>query len=99
MNYVIKNSKGVYIRLNENGKAVTCSKDKRTIFEYSKAKNVVNNMQNTLKRLNFNVESLPDIISKNDSNEIDDSNVIINNCEIQIIFYSGSKNLKYVMIY
>ena len=82
MNYVIKNSKGVYIRLNENGKAVTCSKDKRTIFEYSKAKNVVNNMQNTLKRLNFNVESLPDIISKNDSNEIDDSNVIINNCEI-----------------
>lgn len=82
MNYVIKNSKGVYIRLNENGKAATCSKDKRTIFEYSKAKNVVNNMQNTLKRLNFNVEPLPDIISKNDLNEIDDSNVIINNCEI-----------------
>lgn len=85
MNYIIRNNKGVYIRLNNNGKAVTCSKDKKTIFEHSKAKNIVDNLQSTLKRLNFKVEPLPEIISKNGLDESIASRTIelVNeNCEI-----------------
>lgn len=77
MNYVIKNNKGVYIRLNKNGKPVTCSEDKKTIFEYSKAKNIVENMQKTLKRLNFIVDPLPDIISIKEFDENNKPKVII----------------------
>ena len=85
MNYVIRNNKGVYIRLNNNGKAVTCSKDKKTIFEYSKAKNIVDNLQSTLRRLNFKVEPLPEIISKKELDKAVVSSpmeLVNENCEI-----------------
>ena len=41
MDYVIKNHKNLYIRLNENGKPVTCSEKERGVFEYSKAKKYI----------------------------------------------------------
>lgn len=62
MNYVIKNHKNLYIRLNENGKPVTCSERERGVFEYSKAKNILDNLQKTLKKLNFKVEPIPENI-------------------------------------
>lgn len=62
MNYVIKNYKNLYIRLNENGKPVTCSERERGVFEYSKAKNILDNLQKTLKKLNFKVEPIPENI-------------------------------------
>lgn len=64
MDYVIKNHKNVYIRLNENGKAITCGEHDKMLFKYSKAKNIVDNLQKTLKRLKFKVEPISGIDSK-----------------------------------
>jgi len=64
LDYVIKNHKNLYIRLNENGRPVTCSEHEKTLFEESKAKNIVGCLPKTLKRLNFKVEAIPDIMQK-----------------------------------
>lgn len=61
MDYVIKNHKSVYIKLNQNGRAVTCSELEKGLFEESKAKNILGSLPKTLKRLNFTVEPIPDI--------------------------------------
>ncbi len=63
MDYVIKNYKNVYIKLNKNGQPITCSKSERTLFEYSKAKNICDSLPKTLKKLNFKVEAIPDIVT------------------------------------
>ena len=77
MDYVIKNHKNVFIRLNENGKAVTCTEFDKTLFEFSKAKNVLNCLPKTLKKLNFKVEAVPEItVSKNVSKENEEKKVI-----------------------
>lgn len=65
MDYVIKNYKNVYIRLNNNGAPVTCAEHEKTLFEQSKAKNILGSLPKTLKRLNFKVEPIPDIIASN----------------------------------
>ncbi len=54
----------MYIRLNENGTPVTCSENEKVLFEESKAKNIVGCLPKTLKRLNFRVETIPDITQK-----------------------------------
>lgn len=64
MDYVIKNHKNLYIRLNKNGTPVTCSENEKTLFEESKAKNIVDSLPKTLKRLNFKIEAVPDIMQK-----------------------------------
>ena len=61
MDYVIKNHKNVFIRLNENGKAVTCTEFDKTLFDYTKAKNVLNSLPKTLKKLNFKIEAIPEV--------------------------------------
>ncbi len=61
MDYVIKNHKNVFIRLNDVGQPITCVEGVKGIFEYSKAKNILDNLPKTLKRLNFTVEPLPEI--------------------------------------
>lgn len=61
MDYVIKNHKGVYIKLNENGVPITCSKHEKSTFEYSKATNIAKSLKKSLKKLNFKVEPIPDI--------------------------------------
>lgn len=83
MDYIIKNHKNVYIRLNKNGMPVTCSEHEKTLFEYSKAKNILDGLPKTLRRLNFKVDPIPDITpnedKKKDSNKkvIENSNYII----------------------
>lgn len=67
MKYAIKNRKNVYIRLNENGKAVTCCESEKGLFEYSKAKNILNSLSKNLKKLKFDVEAVPDIKLKSNS--------------------------------
>lgn len=54
----------MYIRLSENGKAVTCSETEKGLFEYSKAKNIVDNLPKNLQKLKFRVEAVPDIPQK-----------------------------------
>lgn len=60
LDYVIKNHKNVYIRLSENGKPVTCCEGDKALFEYSKARNIVESLPKTLRRLNFKVICIPD---------------------------------------
>lgn len=60
LDYVIKNYKGVYIRLNKNGRPVTCTEYERTLFEKSKAKNILNSLPKTLRRLKFKIEPISD---------------------------------------
>lgn len=61
MDYVIKNHKNVYIKLNRNGTAITCSESEKGLFKESKAKNIIGSLPKTLKRLNFRVEPISDI--------------------------------------
>lgn len=75
MNYVIKNHKEVYIRLNKNGSPVTCSEQDKTLFEHSKAKNILDSLPKTLRKLRFNVEAVPDVIESKPN--IDSENKIL----------------------
>lgn len=61
MDYVIKNCKNVYIRLNKNGAPVTCVENEKTLFEELKARNILKCLPKTLKRLNFKIEAISDI--------------------------------------
>lgn len=54
----------MYIKLSENGKATTCSKAERDLFEYSKARNIVDHLPKNLQKLKFKVEAVPDIPQK-----------------------------------
>lgn len=83
MDYVIKNHKNVYIRLNEKGKAITCGEHNKMLFKYSKAKNIVDNLQKTLKRLNFKVEPISDIDIKTSNRIIQKENCVLPNEIIQ----------------
>ena len=64
MDYIIRNSNNLYIKLNENGQPVTCGNSQKQLFEYSKAKNICGSLPKTIKKLNFFVEALPDISIK-----------------------------------
>lgn len=78
MDYVIKNHKNVYIRLNKNGTPVTCAEHEKTLFEYSKAKNILDGLPKTLRRLNFKVDPIPDIVPKEEKKKDSDKKVIEN---------------------
>lgn len=73
MDYVIKNSKQVYIRLNPNGQPITCGERSKELFEFSKAKNIHSNLPKTLRRMNFRVEPQPEGITKH--KEVIESNI------------------------
>lgn len=64
MDYVIKNHKNVYIRLNKNGTPVTCAEHEKSLFEQSKAKNILDSLPKTLKKLKFKVEAIPEMKPK-----------------------------------
>ena len=53
MDYVIKNHKGVYIRLNQNGAPVTCAEHEKTLFEQSKAKNIFDSLPKNIEKIKF----------------------------------------------
>lgn len=82
MDYIIRNSGGLYIRLNENGTPITCSELQKGLFECSKANNICNSLPKQLKKFKFFVEAVPDIQPK-----IEEQNVITTNT------YSPSKNV------
>lgn len=78
MDYVIRNHKNLYIRLNKNGTPVTCAEHEKTLFEYSKAKNILDGLPKTLRRLNFKVDPIPDIAPKEEKKKDSDKKVIEN---------------------
>ncbi len=69
LDYVIKSSRNVYIKLNENGTPVTCTDSEKGLFEFSKARNICEHLPKPLKRLVFKVEPIPDIIPKEENTE------------------------------
>ena len=66
MDYIIRNKGGLYVKLNENGRPITCSESQKDLFEYSKANNICNSLPKQLKKFNFFVEAVPEILSKID---------------------------------
>lgn len=77
MEYIIKNHKNVYIRLNSNGRPVTCVEHDKTLFEFSKAKNIVDSLPKSLKRLRFKVEAIPEIIVRQEKKVIEKENYLV----------------------
>ena len=71
MNYAICNKKKVYIKLSKNGKPETCNERNRGEFEYSKARNIVDNLPKTLKKMNFKVVAIPEIKIKKEETVIE----------------------------
>lgn len=70
LNYVITNSsKRIFIRLNETGHPVTCSENNKQSFEYSKARNIVDNLPKSLKRFHFKTEPVPEIANHSEKNK------------------------------
>lgn len=73
MNYIIKNSKNVFIRLGENGQPLTCSDEYKQSFEFSKAKNILGSLPKTMKRMRFRVEPIPEIVKEKEKEIIEPS--------------------------
>ena len=70
LDYIIANSSNnVYIKLNENGSPITCSKQDAQHFESSKARNILDNLPKTMKKFHFKVIGIPDITIKEKESE------------------------------
>lgn len=70
MDCVIKNNKNVYIRLNSNGTPVSCNKHDASVFEYNKAKNILNSLPRTLKKFHFHISYISEKINNTDNQSI-----------------------------
>lgn len=82
LDYIIRNSGGLYVKLNDNGTPITCSESQKGLFEYSKANNICNSLPKQLKKFKFFVEAVPEIQLK-----IEEQNVITTNT------YTPSENV------
>lgn len=71
LDYVIKNHKNVFIRLDKNGTPITCPEHEKALFEFSKANNILKSMPKTLKRQNFKVEPIPEIMPQTNKEVIE----------------------------
>ena len=61
LHYVIKNRRGMYLRLDDHGTPMTCGVSKRDVFDYKKACNLVDHLPKNLKNMGFRVECENDI--------------------------------------
>ena len=77
LDYCIKNNKNVFIKLDNNGSPITCVESVKGIFEYSKARNILDNIPKTLKRLNFKLEAIPDIPPKVEEQKVVTTNTYV----------------------
>ena len=77
LDYIIRNSGGLYIKLNENGTPVTCGDLQKGLFECSKANNICNSLPKTLKKMNFKVEAIPEIPQKVDEQKVITTNTYV----------------------
>ena len=69
MDYCIKNNKNIYIKLDDIGRPVTCVKSIKGKFEYSKARNILNNLPKSLRSMHFSLQPIPDIKPKEEIKE------------------------------
>ena len=61
MQYCITNNKGKYIKLDKNGRPTIVHEEHKDAFEYSKARNLRDNLPKSMRRMNFSVEGIPEI--------------------------------------
>lgn len=61
MDYVIRNNRGVYIKIDSGGRPVSCNFKDRTLMDRNKARNVLNSLPKSLKKMNFIMEAIPEI--------------------------------------
>lgn len=61
MNYVIKNNRGIYIKIDSGGRPVSCNFKDRTLMDRNKARNVLNSLPKSLKKMKFFMEAIPEI--------------------------------------
>lgn len=64
VDYVIKNNKNLYIKLNKDGAPVSCPEHEKTLFEQSKAKNVLKGLPKHLRKFNFKIEPVLEITAQ-----------------------------------
>lgn len=69
MDYCIKNNKNVYIKLDDTGRPVACAKSVKGKFEYSKARNILNNLPKVMRNMHFSLQPIPDIKPKEEVKE------------------------------
>ena len=62
MDYIIKNDKNVYIKLNKSGQPITCPEREKGRFEYHKAKNILKCLPKTIQRLKFKIIPIPEMV-------------------------------------
>ena len=70
LDYCIKNNKNVYIKLDSNGRPVTCIKGVMGRFEYSKARNILDNLPKSLRAMHFKLQAIPDVTPKEEKKTI-----------------------------
>lgn len=64
LDYVIKNSRNIYIKLDGNGTAVTCCEAQKGLFNEVKAKNIIASLPKRLQKMSFYTEAILDIPQK-----------------------------------
>ena len=70
MDYCIKNNRNIFIKLNDQGSAVTCVESVKGVFEYSKARNILASLPKGLKKMNFKLEAIPEIKPKEETKDV-----------------------------
>ena len=58
---IVSPSRKQYIRIDADGRPITCGKNQMQRFEYSKAKNLLKNLPKTMKKFHFKVEAVSEI--------------------------------------
>ena len=61
MDYVIRNNRGVYIKIDSGGRPVSCNFKDRTLMDRNKARNVLNSLPKHMKKMKFFMEAIPEI--------------------------------------
>ena len=70
LDYCIKNNRNIFIKLNDQGSAVTCVESVKGIFEYSKARNILASLPKGLRKMNFKLEAIPEIKPKEEIKDV-----------------------------
>ena len=71
LDYCIKNNRNIFIKLNDQGSAVTCVESVKGVFEYSKARNILASLPKGLKKMNFKLEAIPEIKPKEEEKVVE----------------------------
>ena len=80
LDYVIKDNKNNYIKLDKNGSPITCNETEKMQFEFSKAKNIIAHLPKILRQFHFQIVAIPDIapVANKEVVNIIKENVLVN---------------------